>query len=266
MRLRIECELRQSTPFPINHQHHLTATAYRMLQRADADYARFLHDDGYAPDEGPKRFKLFCFSGLRCKRRRVAGGTLWLGPGVVQWHVGSPVTPFLQNFATGLLAAGTLEVGAQPLSVISAQCLPDPDFHSGRAAFTCLTPIVAAVPRPQDEGGGTRYLRPCEGEAFSAAVRKNLLAKIRALRGTEPSADEACFEMTFDPDYLADPKHREGTKLITYKDVQIVGAQAPFTVVASPLLLETMWQCGAGEKNAGGFGMVELTQERAKVR
>lgn len=258
MRLRIECDLRRETPFAINHQDQLTGLIYRMLACSDGEYSRFLHDEGYLLEGGAKRFKLFCFSGLRCQRRRVGGGTLWLGPGPVQWLIGSPVEPFLRHFATGLLAAGELEVGAQRLNVTQAQSLPTPEFAAGRALFTCLTPIVAALPL---ENGGTRYLRPAEGTAFSGAVRNNLLHKYQALHGHAPTQEESCFEMTFDPDYLADPKHREGTKLITYKAIQIVGAQAPFTVIASPALLQLLYNCGAGEKNAGGFGMVEYQGE-----
>ena len=258
MRLVVECEVRREAPIPINHQHLLAGVAYRFLACSDGDYARFLHDEGYAVDGGPKRFKLFCFSGLRARRRRVAGNTLWVGPGTVQWIVGSAVGPFLQNFATGLLAAGELSLGTQTLPITQAQARPTPEFGSGSAAFTCLTPIVAGVAM---EGGGTRYLRPCEGQAFSAAVRGNLLRKYHALHGHAPDEAEAHFELTYDPDYLAAPRHREGTKLIRYKEINIVGAQAPFTASGSPALLKLMYDCGAGEKNAGGFGMVEVQEK-----
>ena len=258
MRLRIEFDLLRAVPIPINHQHLLTSAVYGFLDGGNGEYARFLHDTGYGEEGRPKRFKLFCFSGLRAQRRRITGETLWLGPGRAEWVVGSAVTPFVQHFAAGLLAKGVLVVGTQGLEVACAQCLPDPDFGSGSAAFTCLTPIVASLPIPATEGGGTRYLRPLEGEAFSAAVRNNLLAKQCALQGTEPSGDEAAFTLTFDTKYLANPKHRAGTKLITYKGIQIVGALAPFTVTASQTMLETLWTCGAGEKNAGGFGMVDF--------
>jgi CRISPR/Cas system endoribonuclease Cas6 (RAMP superfamily) len=37
-----------------------------------------------------------------------------------------------------------------------------------------------------------------------------------------------------------------------------VGAFCPFTVSGSPELMETGYQTGLGEKNAGGFGMVDV--------
>ena len=255
MRLIIQCALERSVPFPINQQQHLAALVYRFLNTSDPEYARFLHNDGYAIDAGARRYKLFTFSGLRAPRhcRRMNGDTLWLGPGNVHWQISSPREDFLRNFATGLLATGALEVGSQRLPIAEARTVSTPDFSAGTARFTCLSPIVAGVP----DAEGTRYLRPCEGEAFSQAVRKNLLHKYQALHGAPPPDDR--FAMTFDARYLADPRPREGTKLVRFKEISIVGAQAPFTATGAPDLLELMWDCGAGEKNAAGFGMVDLT-------
>jgi len=256
MRLLIECELRSETPFPMNHQHDLMALVYRLLECGDETYARFLHDQGYAAADGAKRVKLFCFSGLRCRKRRANGGTLWLGPGMLNWLVSSPIEAFLQYFATGLLSEGVVTVGSHRLPITQVQTLPAPGFSSGAARFTCLTPIVASIPRSVGEGGGTTYLRPRDGTAFSAAVRNNLLTKYGALCGKPPTDDR--FEMRFDEGYLARDAHA-GTKKITIKGIDVVGAQAPFAASGSAELLELMYPCGAGEKNSSGFGMVEVT-------
>ncbi len=261
MRLLITGDLPRAVAIPLHQQHHaLSSLVYTLLRAADPEYARFLHDEGYGGGGDARRYKLFCFSGLRCSRRRIAGETLWLGPGRVTWQVASPLPAFLQAFATGLLACGQLEIGSLHLPIAQTQCLADPDFASGFAAFTCLTPIVAALPLPD---GGTRYLRPCEGEAFRQAVGRNLLHKYHALHGQPfPDAEKVPFDFAFNADYMADPRHRQGTKLTMYKGIQIVGAQAPFTVSAAPALLQLMYDCGAGEKNAGGFGMVQVQEAR----
>ncbi len=256
MRLLIECELRDGTAFPMNHQHLLMSLSYGLVAVGDEEYARFLHNEGYAASGEGKRVKLFCFSGLRCVRRRAEGETLWLGPGHLTWLVSSPVEAFLRNFATGLLSAGVMQVGAQELPIAQVRTLPAPDLSGGEARFTCLTPIVASLPRPAAEGGGTTYLRPRNGRAFSDAVRNNLLYKHRTLFGAPPTDDR--FELIFDADYLARNAHG-GTKKITIKGIDVVGAQAPFTACGSPELLSVMYSCGAGEKNSAGFGMVDLT-------
>ena len=255
MRLWVQCQLERQIACPVNHQHFLTGLVYRLLECSDADYARFLHEEGYGLEADGRRFKLFTFSGLRAQRRRITGETLWLGPGLVSWFIGSPVEDFLTNLATGLLASGHLSVGPVELPISQIATQASPDFAAGVAQFTCLSPIVAAVPAEVNGKPGTRYLRPAEdGAAFSEAVRKNLIRKYRTLHEGQSPADER-FEMTFSAEYLA--AHRGGTKNIAFKGIQIIGAQAPFRAEGSAELLQTMWECGAGEKNSSGFGMVE---------
>lgn len=249
MRLRIALDNPHAAVIPINHGEYLTAAVYELLALGDADYARFLHDEGYT-GEGGKTFKLFTFSGLRAPRRIAEGDKLRLPPGPLEWLLSSPVEPFLQNVATGLLSAGGLRLASTTFPIREIQTLAPPALCE-TTEFTCLTPIVAALPL---EGGGTRYLRPIDYE-FSAAVRRNLGHKHLRLHGRPPVDDR--FTLTFDPAYLARDK-RGGTKLITYKGIHIVGAFCPFAVTGSPELMRVGYETGFGEKNAGGFGMVDV--------
>lgn len=253
MRLVVRLENRQATRIPLNHQEFLTGVMYRLLESSDADYSRFLHDDGYGAEGDRRRFKLFVFSGLRARRRRLVGDMLHLEPGLVEWLVASPVEEFLTHCATGLLGVGELRVGSALFPITGVETLASPDFSGGVLRGSCLTPIVAAVGLPRSEGGGTRFLRPADGLEFSEAVRRNLIRK-RTVLGAEVAGEDV-FRLEFDQDYLE--KHRGGTKLITYKGIGIVGALAPFMATGSPSLLQVGYECGFGEKNAGGFGMVE---------
>ena len=251
MRLRVCLDNSVGAWLPINYQEYLTAAIYGLLAASDADYARRLHDDGYADEEG-RRFKLFTFSWLRGSRRWVDGDTLRFAPGPLEWRISSPVEDFLTHLATGLLAAGAVRVGSATLPITQIETLPAPSVTE-TSAFTCLSPLVAALPLPD---GRTRYLRPCDGDAFADAIRRNLLRKHRLLHGNVPTDDR--FALTFDPAYLA--RTGGGTKLITFKNIQIVGAFAPFTVSGSVDLLRVGYEAGFGEKNAAGFGMVETTK------
>lgn len=255
MRLRVCLDNPAGTRLPINYQEFLTAAVYGLLAASDADYARHLHDAGYA-DENGRRFKLFTFSWLRGGRRQVDGDFLRFAPGPLEWQLASPVSDFLTHFATGLLGVGTLRVGSAVLPITQVETLPAPTLAE-TTRFTCLSPIVAALPLP---GGGTRYLRPTDGAAFSQAVHHNLKRKHRLLYGELPADDR--FALTFDPAYLA--RANGGTKLITVHGIHIVGAYAPFTVSGSPALQKVMLECGGGEKNASGFGMVEVTTHQTR--
>jgi CRISPR-associated endoribonuclease Cas6 len=260
MRLRIHFHLNHPAAIPVDHQHELQAVVYSLLRASDPEFARFLHDEGYAvSDEASKRFKLFVYSGLRMAKhqRRIERGVLHLSPGSMDWLIGSPRTDFLTHSATGLLSAGTrLQVGNANLTITSVEALSTPTF-APTVAFTCLSPIVASVPQKDKPA---LYLRPREdAEAFSENVRANLLRKFRLLHNADPADDR--LTLTFKPEYLADPKHHNGTKLVTFKGIQIRGAFAPFTLSGSTELMETAWDCGLGSLNSGGFGMIEVQRQ-----
>lgn len=254
MRLNIRLMLEREAWLPLNHNELLTGLIYRLLGLSDADYTRFLHDEGYAmPGEGAKRFKLFTFSLLRVPkwRRCVEGDRLRIAPGPVDWLLSSPLDDFLTHSATGLFAVSQIvQVGTMPLTIAEIRALPDPAFTSPMR-FTCLTPLVASVPR---DDGSTEYLRPTDGDKFSAAICRNLQRKYELLYGG-PSEGEVA--LAFDEAYLARDRHA-GTKLTTFKGIQIRGAFAPLTLTGPAELMEVAWNCGLGEKNSIGFGMVEV--------
>jgi CRISPR-associated endoribonuclease Cas6 len=53
-----------SAVIPINYQYPLSAVIYRIIEKADAGFASFLHQQAYGIGNSLKRFKLFCFSDL----------------------------------------------------------------------------------------------------------------------------------------------------------------------------------------------------------
>jgi CRISPR-associated endoribonuclease Cas6 len=254
MRLRIRLKLDREVVVPINHQHLMAGIIYQYLERADAHYASFLHDDGYAASEETedrRRFKLFTFSPLRAARRRVKGSLLYLGPGMADWLVSSPVERFLREYATGLLSMGEMRVGSVQLPIVSVESLPTPTIGE-RMSFTCLSPIVSSETVYANGTRSTRYRLP-DDPGFGEAVRQNLLSKCRALTGRLPQDDR--LDLAFDRDYFCRQESR-GTKLIEFKGIYIRGAFAPLELRGSAELIRIGYECGLGEKNSSGFGMV----------
>jgi CRISPR-associated endoribonuclease Cas6 len=285
MRLRILLQPSKPVTIPLNYGHQLSSAIYSLIADADAEYASFLHEVGYssagpvtqpvtpmvlgqagvalqlewelgslpiAPVDGmPRRFKLFAFSQLRATKSRVQGSNLVLLPGPVEWIISSPVEKFVREFASGLLVKGSLRIGPHEIPVGSIETMPVPEFGP-TMRFKCLSPIVASVTEDVNGKRWARYLRP-KDPAFSERVRQNLLGKHLALHGQPPTDDSLTLE--FDSDYLT--KNR-GTKLVQFKEINIVGAWCPFTLSGSPELIRLGYDCGLGEKNAAGFGMVEI--------
>ncbi len=256
MRLKVTLRVDEATAVAFDHQHHLMSLIYNMLDHSDSDYARFLHDKGYTHGDEPGRsFKMFHFSGLRSKTRRAQGSSIVFLPGEVEWFVGSPVPQFLQNLGAALTQASRIRVGESRLYVAAVQTIATPEFSVGSAKFSCMSPIVAAVRRTEEQGGGTYYLRPkTDGAAFEQAVRANLIRKHRVLYGMNPHDDT--LRLRFDETYMARDGH-DGARKVCINGIDVVGAFCPLQIDCAPPLLRLLWDCGVGEKNSSGFGMVD---------
>jgi len=266
MRMLVTLCVEREATVPLNYGHFLTGVCYEMLEKSDPEYARFLHSQGYSSPEdeagtigrAPRRFKGFVFSSLfpqRSDSRDARRGLLRLLPGEMRWQVSSPVEQFLGTFASGLLQSGELRVGAARFPVSGVETLPAPEWKNTMQA-RCLSPVVASV---RGERGTPRYLRPGD-EQMSERLRQNAIGKHRALFGSSPQDDSLRVE--WDAKYLESRQHEKhpGTKLIAYKESRIVGVVCPFTMTGSVELMSTVYEAGLGEKNAAGFGMVEVAQ------
>jgi CRISPR-associated endoribonuclease Cas6 len=104
------------------------------------------------------------------------------------------------------------------------------------------------------------YYRANDPE-LSEAVRQNLLSKYEIIDGS-PAPDDY-LQFTIDADYLS---RRGGvekvSKLVTIKEgtreeTRIKGFECPFTLRGNPELMAMAWECGVGDHNSMGCGMVE---------
>jgi len=101
-------------------------------------------------------------------------------------------------------------------------------------------------------------------------VRKNLLAKYEIIFGRLPEDDR--LEFVIDADYLARRGGPEKvSKLITIKEgtaeeTRIKAFECPFTLTGNPELMGVAWECGVGDHNSMGCGMVEEAAIRQNKR
>ena len=287
--MRIELILENPRPdagaaVPLAYNHTLASCIYQTLAASSADYSEELHDRG-VPFQG-KHFKLFTFSQLLADRRRVVGDRLILFSPIVRWLVSSPVDEFIIHFANGILERGVVRVRDTQFPVREIRTLPPPTFTSNMR-FTCLSPITVST---HIDVPGLHPLQYCRLEdGFYEKVAENLRRKHALLtafspcpaergegEGEGPSSNPISQQsttaspartnhqlmMTFDPDYVARKQGRIH-KLIRYKDTDIFGYLAPFKVEGSPELIRIGYECGFGDGNSKGFGMVELDRETA---
>ena len=72
--------------------------------------------------------------------------------------------------------------------------------------------------------------------------------------------EEKSFAMTFDQGYIDKRKGRV-TRLVDYKGIKIRGVVSLFHVIGAPELIRVGYECGFGDKNSAGFGMVEVLRK-----
>ena len=250
MRIKILADVGNGITLPINYNYQLAGVIYRFLTESDPEYASFLHEEGYTAAE--KRFKLFTFSQLMAERRRITGATIHFGS-TLTWYITSPVERFLSHFADTLLTEGRLSIDQHELRVRDVTVPRIPRFRS-EMYFRCLSPITMSTKRERDGKQVMHYCLP-EDPAFSELIRQNLIRKHEAIHGRAPHDDTLTFR--YDADYISRRRGRV-TRLVDYKGIKIRGVLCPFNVSGSIPLIQTGYECGFGDKNSAGFGMVEV--------
>jgi CRISPR-associated endoribonuclease Cas6 len=250
MRIKIIFNIGKGITIPINYNYLLASAIYRFLDQSNPEYAYFLHEDGY--NLGDKRFKLFTFSQLMAQKREIRDNYIHF-KSLLTWLVSSPQEKFLGSFAASLLDQRVICIGDNTLSVKDVDIPKIPRFQE-RMYFRCLSPITMSTKREFRGEIAMHYLLPDEPE-FSELIKQNLIRKYETIYGRKPKDDS--FRMGFDEDYIA---RRDGqiTRLIRYKDIDIRGILCPFRAYGSPELMFVGYECGFGDKNSAGFGMVEI--------
>lgn len=250
MRIKILADVGDGLTLPASYNHLLTGVIYRFLGKSSSEYASFLHDEGYI--HAGKHFKLFTFSQLLAERRDIREGRIRFGS-TLSWYVSSPVERFLSHFADTLLTEGYISLGQHQLQVKDVNVPRVPRFAS-EMVFRCLSPIVMTTVREHNGKKSMYYCRP-DDDALSDLIRQNLLRKHEAIYDCPPQDDTLNF--AFDQRYI---QRRQGrvTRLVDYKGIKIKGILCPFRVSGSVALIQTGYECGFGDKNSAGFGMVEI--------
>ena len=250
MRIKIVADVGEELTLPVNYNHLLAGVIYRFLAESDPEYASFLHEEGYRAAE--KRFKLFTFSQLMAERRRISGDKIHFRS-TLTWYVSSPVERFLSHFADTLLTEGQLSLAQHQLPIKDVTIPRIPRFQS-EMRFRCLSPVVMTTIREHNGKQAMHYCMP-EDPALSELIRRNLMRKHEAILGRAPNDDTLRFD--FDKTYI-NRRHGRVTRLVDYKGIKIRGVLCPFRVTGSPALIQIGYECGFGDKNSAGFGMVEV--------
>jgi CRISPR-associated endoribonuclease Cas6 len=249
---------------PLDH-YPFQAVIYHALAGIAPDYSQALHEVGYGSEYSFKRFRLFVFS--RCylpdpqvrQRASIRDGHLTFPPEPIQWQIASPIPQFIQALLAGIAIKQTISIGDQyaalELKVAKMEIIEPPRFAESMF-FHTLSPITVSISERSPDGTLRKHYARAGDERFGPLVRMNLIEKYRALTGCDP--EDARLHFEFDQAYI---RKRGGedriSKLVQFKETKIKAYQAPFRVSGSRELIKLGWECGFGNANSQGFGMVE---------
>src|SRR6266498_4741330 len=91
----------------LNYQYPLSAAIYKIIQRADTNFATFLHDTGYG--QGHKSFKLFTFSDLNTPFK-ITGDRMQMLSNTARVTICFYMPQAAENFIKGLFMNQHLEI------------------------------------------------------------------------------------------------------------------------------------------------------------
>lgn len=263
MRFRIDLkiDIASQRVLPLNYQYELSSAIYKCMSRSDADYAAWLHDNGFTDSVPPgKRLKLFCFSNFRIPRFSVDGDRLRLECDRVALYLSFLPEQSTAAFVKGAFADQVLEVGDRVskvrFKVTDIAILPPlservvtNDAGMAEGVFRTLSPVC--VSRKNGQTGRADYLPPADPQ-MGECLKRNLLEKYKFYYGEEyPGNKDFEFEL------LSEPRRKGiAVKRFTPQETKVIGYNYRFRLRCDPGLLDIAGDCGLGEKGSLGFGFI----------
>ena len=237
MRLKINLTSQKSNYLiPYNYNHILSAIIYRKI--SDLDLAAKLHFS--------KDYKFFTFSQIYVPQFKRTKQGIISRNGKLEFYVSSPNDDLIKSLVEGHLENTEVNFKGDKLLVEQIELLKKPIFKENMKMKT-MSPIMARIKR--EVGGKLKIwdLDPGD-ERFYESVQKNLINKYVKFYGDFDGERWVRIK----PDMKSAKRRRIDIKG-TYHRCFMMNLE----IEADLRLLEFVYDCGLGEKNSMGFGMVE---------
>lgn len=242
---------------PINYQYPLSAAIYKILAKGDTDYAKFLHESGYG-----KGFKLFTFSDLRLKFKRVGDRLHLIGP-EVDFTVCFHLPEAAQNFVAGLFKSEQIVIADQKSKVsfgvhsILSQQNPLASQSEEAILKVAVRPISAIVAGTKNARGHYDYKLPDD----AAFVPSLLYSWRNKIADTYPKSAPQDALLQIKPEYY---KHPYRSRLVHIKDGRAQATKIKGSInyllwlTAERRYIDLILNAGIGVQCSQGMGCLEL--------
>lgn len=241
---------------PIDYQYPLASVMYKIIEKGNSTYSRWLHETGIS--DGNKKFKYFTFSRLKPQKYKVDGDKMIIINSKTEFFASFYIDNHAEPFIMGLFKDTEIELGnalyRSNFRISSVEKLKDFDFRD-RMSFRCLSPIVVSY-KP-DSKKYPDYLKP-DDKRFAELLIKNLLQKQQLFydRAEIPILETLIRNCNFK--IWGDYKKKGVTiKKGEPGETKIIGYDFHFSIVLPEAMQRIGYYAGFGEKNSMGFGCVE---------
>jgi len=253
---------------PCNYQYPLSSAIYRIIQRADKEFAAFLHDKGYG--DGKKQFKLFTFSDIRTPFK-IKGDRMLLQGKTATLTICFHMPEAAQNFIKGLFIHQHLEIADKHSKVsffIEQVEIAPPQLQStdpGSLHIVLLSPLSPIVVGRKNERGNYDYLSPGDQD-FTTWLLYSWIEKYKTVYDLSEEKLQKLLKTRIEVQFLRYPPQQRliAVKQGTTAETRIRGyTKFHLKVIAALDFLELGLNAGLGLYNAQGTGAVQVIQQQA---
>ena len=242
MRLKITLKSKKNRlKIPFNYNHIVSAIVYNKIY--DLELAQKIHSS--------QSYKFFTFSNLHIHKFRLLKDGLLSQNGVIDFIISSPDDYLIKSLVEGFLEDLTVNFIGEELLVQKVELLAVPNFEE-KVKVKTLSPVIVRTKKEVDGELKTWDLPPSK-EQFYTNLENNLLSKYKEFNKLEETDKKITIS--------SEMRHVKAKRISIDKGEQETFHRAYLMdlVLEGDLdLIKFAYDSGLGEKNALGFGMVEI--------
>lgn len=249
----------RSPVIPINYQYPLSAAIYKILSKGNAEYTRFLHEEGYG-----KGYKLFTFSDLKLKFKREGDRMKLLAP-MVDFTIAFHLPEASRTFVEGLFRSEEIVIAdRKSKAVFKVQSIislknPLQEIDTREITQILAKPLSMIISGEKNEKGNYEFLAP-DDLRFGNALLHSWKNKISAVYG-EKESEESILMIEIEK-----YKNPWRSRLVTIKsdtneETKVKGyLNFKLRLTAQRRYLDLILNAGLGLYSAQGMGCLEVVE------
>ena len=262
MRLKIKFSLSgKKQIMPLNNQYPISAWIYKVLAKADKQFATMLHENGYKTEAG-KAFKLFTFSKVNFppKTWKIIPKSdrmqIWSRNAYLTISFQLPVQT--EKFVMGLFQEQKVFIGDKisgiEMEVENIEAIKTENIESKTIKLRTITAIVLGLDVEGEQN--EQYISPLHPE-YKRLFLRSLLDKYKATGQNGVSIEDLDFEVT----KLYPKTVMQTIKAFTPAETKVRAYNYEFELTAPKGILEVGLNASFGSMGSLGFGYCEVVNE-----